>query len=88
MARIKPIAQLRDWASFQLEGKTRFAGIVSGHPKIKDGEEMFTSAMVAMTNVDGVKKVETQNTIYILVGEPSTELHNKLQGLGLIERMD
>ena len=80
---MKPTARLDKWSVIQLEGSTRYLGIVSGHPKLKDGEEIFTSALIRKFQdgeevipadaTPGQWRIETKNTIYIL-GEPDSEL--------------
>jgi len=81
---LKPTARLDKWCVIRLgDGKKRFLGVVSGHKKLKDGEEIFTSEVIkeyqdgeeviAPDAVPGTWWVETRNTVYTL-GEPSSEI--------------
>ena len=76
----KPTARLDKWATITLYDELRYCGIVSGHRKLSEGEEIFTSKVEKISD-DG-KTVETRNTIYTL-GEFSQELQDRLAGYGI-----
>jgi hypothetical protein len=77
----KQSAHLDKWSTIQLgDGHVRYLGIVTGHPTLPEGEEIFTSPVVDVREEDGIKIVETRNTVYTL-GEPSSESFDKIAGL-------
>lgn len=82
MANSKQTARLDGWVTLKLGNTQRFAGIVSGHPKLPDGEEIFTSEVNRIFQEDDVTKLETRNTVYTL-GQYSEELFKKLKDVGM-----
>lgn len=59
----KPKVQLEQWQIVTRRDKTCLIGIVSGHPKIKDGTNVLTTE--AIVNNESTE-AETLNTIYTL----------------------
>lgn len=82
MEKVKKTARLDGWVTLNLGGEKRFAGIVSGHRKLSDGEEIFTSEVSRIFQEDGVTKIETRNTIYTL-GQYDEKLYTKLRDAGM-----
>lgn len=82
MEKVKKTARLDGWATLNLGGEKRFAGAVSGHHKLLDGEEIFTSEVSRIFQEDGVTKIETRNTIYTL-GQYNEKLYTKLRDAGM-----
>lgn len=76
---MKPRARLDKWASFLLGDSPRFAGVVSGHPKLPTGEKIFTSEVLDV-KMDGERpvQIETRNTVYEL-GDYSEETAKDLR---------
>ncbi len=78
---MKPEVRMDGWVVIFF-GDPRLAGTVYGHPKLPDGDEIFTSPIEEWIK-DGDKiRVETHNTIYNL-GEFSTELRDRLERDGM-----
>jgi len=77
------MARLDGWALINL-GPQRYAGIVSGHPKLPDGQQIFTSEVEKILPGENgeAMRIETRNTIYIL-GEFDQELSDQLIAVGL-----
>lgn len=67
MGQVKKTARLDGWVTLKLADSQRFAGVVSGHPKLPDGQEIFTSEVSRIFQEDGLTKIETRNTIYTWV---------------------
>jgi hypothetical protein len=82
LANPKQTARLDGWVTLKLGDTQRFAGIVSGHPTLPDGQEIFTSEVNRIFQEDNVTKVETRNTIYTL-GQYSETLFKKLHDVGM-----
>jgi len=75
----KQTAHLDKWSSIQLgDGHVRYLGVVTGHPTLPEGEEIFTSPVIQV--LEEGKRVETKNTVYTL-GEPSSVSFDKIAGL-------
>lgn len=58
-------AHLDEWRIIRVrEGTAHFVGRVSGHPRLRDGARIVTSALVALAG--DCSWVETMNTVYAL----------------------
>jgi hypothetical protein len=79
---VKQTAKLDKWATVIIVEDLRYAGTVSGHPKIEDGTLIYTSNVLRVYEEDGVKMVETRNTVYTL-GEFSPDLAANMRTLGM-----
>ncbi|MGH7058069.1 MAG: hypothetical protein ACREFZ_09350 [Acetobacteraceae bacterium] len=61
----KPKAHLEEWRIIRVgEGTRHLVGHVSGHPRLRDGARIVSSALVALAG-DG-SWAETMNTVYSL----------------------
>ncbi len=61
----KPIAYLEQWRLIRItEGTRHLVGIVTGHPRLRDGARIVTTAIVALA--DDRSWAESQNTLYRL----------------------
>lgn len=84
---MKPEVKLDKWVVTFFVNTARLGGIVSGHSRLPDGDEIFTSPVEKWTeNKDAAGRisiqVETRNTIYNL-GEFGTELRERLEREGM-----
>ena len=61
----KPVAHIENWHEVISFGKVRLFGVVSGHPRLPDCDEMAQTSSII--TIDRKKKIaETRNTIYTL----------------------
>lgn len=61
----KPSAHLDEWRIIRVrEGARHLVGHVSGHPRLRDGARIVTSALVALAA--DCSWAETMNTVYAL----------------------
>ena len=79
---MKPEVKLDKWVVIFFGSSPRLAGIVYGHPRLPDDDEIFTSLIENWTDTDTGTRVETKNTIYNL-GEFGTELRDRLEREGM-----
>ncbi len=69
MSKIKQTARLEHWQTLPtMDNKLIMRGIVFGHPKLRDGDVIFTTQVVSVDTLNGV--AETLNTRYTL-GKPA-----------------
>jgi len=61
---MKSEVRIENWRFVQVEGKHKLYGDVYGHPRIGDGKGVFTSSVLEID--EGLQRVETRNTIYLL----------------------
>ena len=67
---------LEDWDFAKLHGKDVMVGRVFGHPRIGDGERVFTSEVVDIT--EDLEFVISLNTIFELKGPPKPGNANEM----------
>lgn len=61
----KPSAHLEEWRIIQVrEGSRHLVGHVSGHPRLRDGARIVSSALLTLTA--DCSRAETVNTVYAL----------------------
>lgn len=61
----KPSAHLEEWRIIRVrEGTRHLIGLVSGHPRLRDGARIVTSVLVALAA--DYSWAETMNTVYAL----------------------
>lgn len=81
---MKPIVHIRNWEliknkdPYSQEFKQVLKGETLNHPEHSNGHNVITSPIVEI-DIDR-RRVETYNTIYILVGSPSSSYMQYLKG--------
>lgn len=68
----KPEVHIKEWGVYGYPDDRRLSGVVVDHPRFDKNTKVTTSKILEPTdfsNVHAGDKVETRNTIYILVGE-------------------
>lgn len=68
----KPEVQIKEWGVYGYPEDRRLHGVVIDHPRFDKDTRVITSKILTPSNFSNTHagdKVETKNTIYILVGE-------------------